>query len=251
MSTEPTPKDAAEQIRHELQIGGSAQHAAGVQWFFKEEIQSHGWYTAALRKAAGQTRKKILREKSLDYLMKVADNLFRGDILEEKVFAVFLLEKITGQLGNKEFRIFEKWLTRVSTWADHDALASYLLGPMLVSEPKRSERVFVWAKDKNRWRRRAAAVTLIRGARLELFEREIIQVSNLLLRDEDDMVQKGLGWLLREWTRDYPVRAVPFLMKIRDSAPRLVMRTACEKLSSAQRKRVLEPGVRRNRGPSL
>ena len=54
MSTEPTPKDAAEQIRHELQIGGSAQHAAGVQWFFKEEIQSHGWYTAALRKAAVQ-----------------------------------------------------------------------------------------------------------------------------------------------------------------------------------------------------
>jgi 3-methyladenine DNA glycosylase AlkD len=72
-----------------------------------------------------------------------------------------------------------------------------------------------------------------------LFEREIIRISNLLLRDEDDMVQKGLGWLLREWTRDHPGRALPFLMKIRTTAPRLVLRTACEKLGVAERKRVL------------
>lgn len=236
MSSKLKPKDAAAQIRYELKSGGSAQHAAGVQWFFKDEIQFRGWYTAPLRSAAVQTRKNILREQSLDYLMKVADALFHGNILEEKVFAVFLLEKLTAQLGDKDFQVFESWLMRVSTWADHDGLASYLLGPMLASEPKRSARVFVWAKNKNRWHRRAAAVALIRGARVGLFEEEIIRISNLLLSDEDDMVQKGLGWLLREWTRDFPERAVPYLMKIRDSAPRLVLRTACEKLSGTQKK---------------
>jgi len=234
-----TPKHFAEQIRHELRTGGSVQHAAGVQWFFKEEIQSHGWYTAALRKAAVLTRRRILRENSLAFLMNVADGLFQGGILEEKVFAVFLLEKMTEQLGSKEFRVFENWLSRVSTWADHDGLVHYLLGPMLLSDPKRSQRVFVWAKNKGRWHRRAAAVSLIRGARVGLFEKEIIRVSNLLLRDEDDMVQKGLGWLLREWTRDHPERALPFLMKIRTAAPRLVLRTACEKLGPADKKAVL------------
>jgi len=234
-----TPKHFAEQIRHELRTGGSVQHAAGVQWFFKEEIQSHGWYTAALRKAAVLTRRRILRENSLAFLMNVADGLFQGGILEEKVFAVFLLEKMTEQLGSKEFRVFENWLSRVSTWADHDGLVHYLLGPMLLSDPKRSQRVFVWAKNKGRWHRRAAAVSLIRGARVGLFEKEIIRVSNLLLRDEDDMVQKGLGWLLREWTRDHPERALPFLMKIRTTAPRLVLRTACEKLGPADKKAVL------------
>ena len=238
-----TPKQIAEQIRRELQDGGSKQHAAGVQWFFKEEIQSHGWYTAALRKAAVQTRRAILREDSLDFLMKVADDLFHGDILEEKVFAVFLLEKLTDQLGNHDFRVFESWLARVSSWADHDALVHSLLGPMLLAQPNRAARVFVWAKNKNRWHRRAAAVALIRGARVGLFEKEIIRIANLLLHDEaddaDKMVQKGLGWLLREWTRDYPQRALPFLMKIRASAPRLVLRTACEKLTPARKKQVL------------
>lgn len=234
-----TPKLTAEQIRQELRTGGSTEHAAGVQWFFKDEIRSHGWYTAALRKAAVLTRRRILRENSLAFLMRVADELFHGDILEEKVFAVFLLERMTDQLGAKEFRVFETWLSRVSTWADHDGLVHYLLGPMLLSDPKRSAHVFVWAKKKKRWHRRAAAVSLIRGARAGLFEKEIIRVSGLLLGDEDDMVQKGLGWLLREWTRDHPDRALPFLMKIRATAPRLVLRTACEKLGTADRKKVL------------
>lgn len=233
------PKKIAEQIRDELRTGGSPQHAAGVQWFFKEEIRSHGWYTGALRKAAVLTRRRILQENSLPFLVQVADEMFHGTILEEKVFAVFLLEKMTDQLGGKEFRLFENWLARVSTWADHDALVHYLLGPMVLSEPKRSARVFVWAKKKNRWYRRAAAVTLIRGARAGLFEKEIIRISSLLLRDEDDMVQKGLGWVLREWTRDHPERAIPFLMKIRETAPRLVLRTACEKLGPTDRRRVL------------
>jgi 3-methyladenine DNA glycosylase AlkD len=239
MPPKNTPKQTAEQIRHELRTGGSQQHAAGVQWFFKEEIQSHGWYTAALRKAAVLTRRRILQENSPGFLLKVADELFHGDNLEEKVFAVFLLEKTTGQLGAKEFRVFEGWLSRVSTWADHDALVHYLLGPMLLSDQKRAQCVFVWGKKKNRWHRRAAAVALVRGARAGLFEKEIIRISNLLLRDEDDMVQKGLGWLLREWTRDYPLRALPFLMKIRASAPRLVLRTACEKLAPADKRKVL------------
>jgi 3-methyladenine DNA glycosylase AlkD len=239
MSPANTPKRIAEQIRYDLKSGGSPQHAAGVQWFFKEGIRSYGWYTAALRKAAVRTRRRILQENSLAFLLQVADKMFRGSILEEKVFAVFLLEKMADQLGGKEFQLFESWLWRVSTWADHDALVHYLLGPMVLSDPKRSARVFVWAKNRNRWHRRAAAVTLIRGARAGLFEKEIVRVSGLLLRDEDDMVQKGLGWLLREWTRDHPERALPFLMKIRTGAPRLVLRTACEKLGAGDRKRVL------------
>jgi len=52
-------------------------------------------------------------------------------------------------------------------------------------------------------------------------------------------VQKGLGWLLREWAKHDPETAVPVLMAIRDRASRLVLRTACEKLTPAQRKHVL------------
>jgi len=212
-----------------------------VQWFFKEEIQSRGWYTAALRKAAVECRRNLVRERGMHFVVQVADQLFSGRVLEEKIFAVFLLEKQTENFGDGEFRLFASWLDRVSSWADHDALAHDLLAPMVAADPKRCREVFRWAKSPNRWRRRAACVALIRGEREQKFFDQIVQLSNQLLQneDEDDMVQKGLGWLLRETAKADPKRTVPYLMKIRKNAPRLVLRTACETLPVATRKQVL------------
>jgi 3-methyladenine DNA glycosylase AlkD len=234
-----SPSQVADQIRRTLKDGGSAEHAAGVQWFFKEEIKSHGWYTAALRKAAVQCRRSLAREWGLDFVVQVADKLFSGRNLEEKVFAVFLLEKQTQNFGDAEFEMFTSWLDRVSSWADHDALVLDLLAPMVVADPRRSREVFQWAKSPNRWRRRASCVALIRGTREHRFFAEIVRLSNQLLRDDDDMVQKGLGWLLRETAKADPKRTVPYLMKIRKKAPRLVLRTACETLPVVTRKKVL------------
>jgi 3-methyladenine DNA glycosylase AlkD len=235
-----TPQQAAAEIRRVLRDGGSSEHAAGVQWFFKEEIKSHGWYTAALRKAARQFRRSVARERGVDFVVQVADQLFSGRNLEEKVFAVFLLEGQTQNFGDDEFRLFVSWLDRVSSWADHDALVHDVLAPMIAAELVRCREVFLWAKSQNRWRRRAACVGLIRGTRQRQFFREIVRISNQLLRDEDDMVQKGLGWLLRETAKADPQRTAPYLMKIRKTAPRLVLRTACETLSPPVRRRVLD-----------
>jgi 3-methyladenine DNA glycosylase AlkD len=234
-----TPTKVAAQIRRMLKSGGSADHAKGVQWFFKEEIQSHGWRAADLRRTAARTRQEIRKRHDLEFLLKVADRLFSGRVLEEKVFAVLLLEKLTAEFGGKEFQLFGPWLKRISSWADHDALAHYLIGPMIVAEPLRIESAFRWAKSRNRWHRRAACVALIQGTRRKLFFKAIVRLSNLLLSDQDDMVQKGLGWLLRETAKANPKRTVPYLMKIRKRTPRLVLRTACETLPFAVKKRIL------------
>jgi 3-methyladenine DNA glycosylase AlkD len=234
-----TPNYIADHIRRVLKDGGSAPHSEDVQRFFKEEVQSRGWYTAELRKVGVRFRRSIVRERGIDFLIRVADKLFSGRILEEKVFAVLLLEKQTKHFSEKEFRLFASWLGRVSSWADHDALAHYLLAPMVYADPTRSREVFRWAKSRNRWRRRASCVALIlRPEQKKLFA-EIVSLSDQLLGDQDDMVQKGLGWLLREMAKADPKRTVPYLMKIRARAPRLVLRTACETLSASLRRRVL------------
>ena len=234
-----TPARIAAHVRRVLKDGGSAPHSEEVQWFFKEEVKSRGWYTAELRKVAVRFRRTILKELGFDFLLQVADRLFSGQVLEEKIFAVFLLERLTDQFEDAEFRRFEGWLSRTSSWADHDALVHYLIAPMVAANPERTSRVFRWARSRNRWHRRAACVALIRGARQRMFMPEIRRLSDLLLSDEDDMVQKGLGWLLRETAKYDAKRTVPYLMKIRKRAPRLVLRTACEALPVAKRKKIL------------
>lgn len=233
------PSDVAAQIRRILKDGGSRKHAAGVQWFFKDEIKSYGWRAADLRRKARELRKQILKEQDFDFLVKVADDLFSGSVLEEKTGAVLLLENLDSRFTEGEFRLFGTWLNRISSWADHDALVHCLIAPMVVAKPARTQSVFRWAKSRDRWHRRAACVALIRGTRVRMFFPEIVRLSEALLEDEDDMVQKGLGWLLRETAKFDARRTVPYLMKIRGRAPRLVLRTACETLPEEVKKQVL------------
>jgi len=239
MAVKQSPKKVAAEIRAILKSRGSAEHAKGVQWFFKEEVKSHGWYTAALRTFARQRRGEILKENDLEFLVQVADRLFTGRVLEEKIFAVLLLENLTRELGETHFQLFESWLDRISSWADHDGLVHYLIAPLIAIDSKRLPRIFEWAKSRDRWHRRAACVALIQGTRQKHFFRQVVQLSNVLLCDDDDMVQKGLGWLLRETSKRDPERTIPYLLKIRSLAPRLVLRTACETLSLEQKKLVL------------
>lgn len=237
------PKYIADHIRRVLVDGGSAPHSAEVQWFFKEEVKSRGWYTAELRKVATRFRRALIKEHGIEYLIQVADQLFQGDVLEEKTFAVMLLEKNSSDFTPKHFRLFDSWLDRVTNWADHDGLVHYLIGPMVALDLSRTSAVYRWAKSKNRWRRRASAVSLIRAMRSDETRKKafphVKKIAAMLLTDRDDMVQKGLGWLLRESAKADAKLLVPYLCSLREKAPRFVLRTACETLGTSERNRVL------------
>jgi len=236
----PTPRSTDAVVRdicRHLKDHGSAEHAAGVQWFFKEQVRSHGWYTADLRRYARALHRELGGDQAR--LLDAAESLFARPVLEEKATAVCMVQPSLRHFGSPEFRRFERWLDAVASWADHDALVMFLIGPLLVAYPRRVKRPLKWASSPNRWRRRAAAVSLIHGIRRGAFALEATTITMRLLPDRDDMVQKGLGWLLREWAKCHPAEAVPVLLRIRDTAPRLVLRTACEKLGPADRRRIL------------
>jgi len=229
----------AKHIRRVLQDGGSAPHTKEVQRFFKHEIKSRGWYTAELRKVAKRFRRTIVADNGLPFLLEVSDQLFRGEVLEEKVFAVMLLEGMTGQFGPAEFKLFEGWLERLNTWADHDALVHYLVGPMIAADAKYLQRPPQWAKQRSTWHQRAAAVSLIHSTRQHKNFDHIQRIAEMLLSSDDDMVRKGLGWLLREAAKANRDETAAYLMLIRERAPRLVLRTACETLPAEMREQVL------------
>ncbi len=233
------PSYIASHIRTVLKNGGSAPHTEEVQHFFKHEVKSRGWYTAELRKVAKRFRRAILAEHGLPYLLQVADQLFAGEVLEEKAFAVMLLEGMTAEFGRSEFKLFESWLDRVASWADHDALVHYLVGPMVAVDDAYLQRLPRWARKKSSWHQRAAAVSLIHSTRQHKNFDHIQGISELLLSSNDDIVKKGLGWLLREAAKANPKQTVTYLMTIRERTPRLVLRTACETLPPATRERVL------------
>src|SRR5271157_5504278 len=243
------PAYIARHIRTVIKNGGSAPHTIEVQRFFKHQVKARGWYTGELRKLAVRFRRTIIAERGVDYLVQVADQLFRGQMLEEKTFAVLMLEGVVGEFGKPEFKLFETWLDRISTWADHDGLVHYLIGPMIAADDSLLSRPPRWARKKTGkpWHQRAAAVSLIHSTRQHKNFGDIQRITEMLLASDDDMVQKGLGWLLREAAKANPAQTVAYLMTIRDRASRLVLRRParrCRSTPASECSRKKQPRIR-------
>jgi len=138
MHARQSPAAVVREIVLPLERHGGPAHAAGAQRYFKDEGTCWGWRTADLRSYARAVRAALAPDAGL--LMDGAARRFRGRALEEKGLGVRVLAPSAGRLGGREFRRLEGWLDDVSTWADHDSLAMYLLGPMIVADPSRVSR---------------------------------------------------------------------------------------------------------------
>ena len=76
-----------------------------------------------------------------------------------------------------------------------------------------------WTQSKNRWLRRAAAVSLIVPAKKGYFLKDVVEIADLLLLDEDDLVQKGYGWLLKVTSHLHQKEVFDYVMKHKENIP--------------------------------
>lgn len=65
--------------------------------------------------------------------------------------------------------------------------------------------------------------------------KEAFKVADRLMTDRDDMVQKGVGWLLKEASKEHPNEVRDYLLKWREKTAALVLRYASEKLPREMR----------------
>ncbi|MFQ5695518.1 MAG: DNA alkylation repair protein [Terriglobia bacterium] len=233
-------------VRRELERQGSPAYARRVQMFFKVRVRAYGWRTEEMRTFAREARREILETDGPAVLFAVAEKLFAGGTLEEQNMGVALLEPAVARFGEKEFRRLERWLRHVGNWSACDALCYSLLGPMIIAGKRRVPCASRWARSRNHWHRRAAAVALVPAARRGLYLPQILRLAKQLLPDKEYMVQKGLGWLLKEAGKTHRAEVAKFLVSVRERAPRVVLRTACEKLPARERRRILAPVVQRS-----
>jgi 3-methyladenine DNA glycosylase AlkD len=87
-----------------------------------------------------------------------------------------------------------------------------------------------FTKSDNRWMRRASAVSLIMPARKGKFLNDIKEISDLLLSDKDDMVQKGYGWMLKAASESHQKEIFDYVVMNKAVMPRTALRYAIEKM---------------------
>ncbi|MEZ5358613.1 MAG: DNA alkylation repair protein [Candidatus Zixiibacteriota bacterium] len=212
-----------------------------AQQFFKEQLENPIHIkTAILRKVSNQYFRQV-RKLSNKEIYSLCEEFISTDKRYRLFFAFDWAEKLAGKYDKKDFALFKRWLfDLVSNWGECDHLAYGILGKFLLQFPDEITKTKSWTKSKNRWVKRAAAVCLIKPVHQGLFIDNVFQVAEELLTDEDDLVQKGYGWMLKEASERYQREVFDYLMSRKDTMPRTAFRYALEKMPPDLRKQAMK-----------
>ncbi|MFB9953784.1 DNA alkylation repair protein [Cellulomonas denverensis] len=226
--TTPTDDEVLSRLRATLTDAADEDLRATSGRVFKEEIRPYGIRVATVRSIATRALAD-LGPVDLDRLWRLCDDMWASGWLEESFVACYWAAAQAKRFRPSEVEVFGRWLgTGVSNWASCDALCTDSIGRLLLRYPQVAPTVVSWASSSNRWLRRGAAVSFIRPARKGEFLDTVFQVAETLLTDQDDLVRKGYGWLLKAARRPHPDQVYDYLLARRDVMPRVAFRYALE-----------------------
>ncbi|HLB28262.1 MAG TPA: DNA alkylation repair protein [Dehalococcoidales bacterium] len=229
-------------IRQELKQHSDTRTQASFQRFFKEGVTAYGVKTAIVRKIARQYFKEV-KPLGKRGVFALCEELLRTDNMEESAIAFEWAYRLKGEYELGDFELFEGWLKKyVNNWAKCDSLCNHAIGSLVEEYPRFIGNLKRWTKSKNRWLRRAAAVTLIVPAKQGKFLKDIFEIADSLLEDQDDLVQKGYGWLLKEASRLHQKEVFDYVLRNKRIMPRTALRYAIEKMPADLKKLAMAKG---------
>lgn len=225
--------------RQELRSHRNARAAAGAQTFFKtakgqygEGDLFHGIKVAVIRSLA-----KKFRALPLSQLKLALESPYN----DERQFALFVLHeqfKAATPIGKKEItKFYLQHKRRVNNWNLVDSSAAHILGEYLSKNGSR-KILYSLIKSPSLWDRRIAVVATHAFIRKNDFT-DILKLAKLCHSDDQDLMHKAVGWMLRELGKRDKKTLTTFLRKNIKQIPRTSLRYAIERFPESERKRFL------------
>lgn len=227
-------------IREFLKVNADPAIVKKYSIYFKEGYDPYG---VAFEKLGpkidewfGLCREKLDRKQ----LLALCESLLKTGKLEEISIALGFMERLRGEYNKTLFNKVGKWFEKyIINWAHCDSACHTIVYAFLVDKVVGFKDLLTWADSPYRWKRRAAAVTLVKdfhkGGTANVAQ--ALQVARKLILDQERVVQQGVGWLLREAWKKSPKKVEDFLFKWKDQAPRLIIQYATERIDKEKRKR--------------
>jgi len=222
-------------IRQELKSQADPRIRDSSQRYFKEEIMCYGIKTAAVTAIAKKYWKEV-KGRPKQEIFSLCVELYQSGYMEESFIVSNWAFALSDRYEQEDFLVFRHWIeTYITNWAACDSFCNHALGDFIEKFPEYIIELKRWTQSDNRWMRRAAAVTLIVPAKHGKYIDDVFEIADLLLTDNDDMVRKGYGWLLKEASRKHPKEVFDYVMRNRKSMPRTALRYAIELLPREQK----------------
>jgi 3-methyladenine DNA glycosylase AlkD len=219
-----------EQIRQDLIDNADEKTRKSGERYFKEPVKLHG-LKSAVTERIGKEYYTEIKGKPKPEVFELCEGLWRSGYMEEAIIACNWSYNVRKKYVPDDMKIFEKWVSSyVTNWATCDTFCNHTVGTLVEMYPEIISSLKKWAGMPGKWMKRASAVTLIVPARKGLFLNDIIEISDILLLDKDDMVQKGYGWMLKAASQTHRTEIFDYVFRNKAVMPRISLRYAIEKM---------------------
>lgn len=217
-----------------------AQHSQG---FFKTNKGEYGegdiflGLTVPEQRTIARTYRDLTEDEILD--------LLHSSFHEERLIALFILVD-QFQRGDtvRQKHLYELYLANtqcVNNWDLVDSSAHKIVGEFL--KDKDRSILYTLAHSENLWERRISIISTFAFIRDDDFE-DALSLSETLVHDKHDLIQKAVGWVLREVGKKDMFEEEVFLKRHYRTMPRTMLRYAIERFPEGVRQTYLRGTVR-------
>lgn len=229
----------SDQIVKELLTMGDPERASHSQRFFKTGKGEYGEGDIFLGirvphlRALAKKYKQVSREDALEVL--------HSKYHEARLMALFLLVNLYNRADLPEKkRIYEDYLKNIpfiNNWDLVDSSALQIVGHYLFDKDR--SHLEVLARSKDLWERRVAIISSYYFIRHYEFQ-DTLTLAEILLHDQEDLIHKAVGWMLREVGNKSRPTEETFLQAHYQTMPRTMLRYAIEKFPEERRQAYLK-----------
>ncbi len=231
-----------DKLKKEIEGNKNPEQAKVLQRFFKTGKGEYGEGDIFFGIKVPIQREIVKRYWRFLTLREIQE-LLNSKIHEERMIGILTLVETYNKSKKdklKQREIFEFYLkntSRINNWDLVDLSAPNIVGDF--SKIDGTEVIRFLAKSKNLWERRIAIVSTHYFIKKRIFG-ETLSIADILLKDEHDLIHKGVGWMLREvGKRNQDILEI-FLKERYKEMPRTMLRYAIEKFPEERRKAYLK-----------
>jgi 3-methyladenine DNA glycosylase AlkD len=225
-----------------IQNKANPTQARHAQRFFKTSKGEYGYGDVFLGVPVPQLRKIATEYKNLS--LPQIERLIASKFHEVRLCGLVILTMQFKSANNaaehkKFFDFYMKQLEveRVNNWDLIDVTAP-TIGQYLIGSRSSTQLLLKLAKNSSLWQRRAAIVFTFAFIR-EGIPQPTLVIAKQLLHDDEDLIHKATGWMLREMGKRNPIELRKFLEENVSVMPRTMLRYSIEKFSATERKKWL------------
>lgn len=236
----PSPERAAREAIAFMKAGADETRAASFQRYFKEPVKVYGVEYAALKARRKEIAAQVRDAWTLDDALLYCEEMLKDPHLEPRGNAFQTVGDFVDEAEPELLEDIHRWLESFcGNWGLVDNLVPTVLSPLLRRYPELVEEVVAWTSSEVIWVRRGSAVAFTNLMDDPVMVDAGYEVALRLQGDDADLIQKAVGWLLREAGKADRTRLETFLLEQGSRTPRTTLRYAVEKFPKEDRKRIM------------